>query len=151
VVSQDVFAGFEATLQRMGEIAEEGRLTDAARAFLEFVTNEEELAAVSEMKLADALAPNVPVQLEEFPRVLEGGPSPTDPSALATIAVPVLLLHGARSQPAPWFMDGVHHVAEHVPNAEVRAVPGAGHLGPILKPAAIATEIRRFFAAGRYE
>jgi pimeloyl-ACP methyl ester carboxylesterase len=116
VMSEDVAAGFRGTVQRMGEVAATGRMAEAARTFLEFVTNEEELTAVSEMRLPDALAPNVPVQLEEFPRVLEGGPSPTDPSALAKIAVPVLLLHGTRSKPHPWFIDGVRHVAEHVPS-----------------------------------
>jgi pimeloyl-ACP methyl ester carboxylesterase len=150
VMSEDVAAGFKGTLQRMGEVAaREGRMAEAARTFLEFVTNKEELAVASEMKLSDALAPNVPVQLEEFPKVLEGGPSPTHPAALATIDVPVLLLHGTRSEPHPWFIDGVRHVAAHVPNAQVRAIAGAGHLGPILEPAAVADELHRFFSTAR--
>jgi pimeloyl-ACP methyl ester carboxylesterase len=150
VMSEDVAAGFKGTVQRMGEVAATGRMAEAARTFLEFVTNEEELRAASEMKLPDALAPNVPVQLEEFAKVFESGPSPTDPSALATIDVPVLLLHGTRSKPHPWFVDGVRHVAEHVPSAEVREIARAGHLGPILEPAAVADELRRFFSTARH-
>lgn len=150
VMSEDVSADFKATVERMGEIAAAGNMADAARTFLEFVTNEDEFTAVTEMKLFDALAPNVPVQLEEFPRVLGGGSSPTDPSALATIAVPVLLLHGTRSKPHPWFIDGVRHVAEHVPTAQVREIAGAGHLAPIVEPAAVSNELRRFFSTARH-
>jgi pimeloyl-ACP methyl ester carboxylesterase len=150
VMSEDVAAAFRGTVQRMGEVAATGRMAEAVRTFLEFVTNQEELRAASEMKLPDALAPNVPVQLEEFPRVLEGGPSATDPSALANIAVPVLLMHGTRSEPHPWFIDGVRHVAAHVPNAQVREIAGAGHLGPILEPAAVADELHRFFSTARH-
>jgi pimeloyl-ACP methyl ester carboxylesterase len=150
VMSEDVAAAFKGTVQRMGEVAATGRMAEAVRTFLEFVTNQEELRAASEMKLPDALAPNVPVQLEEFPRVLEGGPSATDPSALANIAVPVLLMHGTRSEPHPWFIDGVRHVAAHVPNAQVREIAGAGHLGPILEPAAVADELHRFFSTARH-
>jgi pimeloyl-ACP methyl ester carboxylesterase len=73
VMSEDIAADFREVVQRMGEVAATGRMAEAARTFLEFVTNEEELTAVSEMKLPDACAPNVPVQLEEFPSVLEGG------------------------------------------------------------------------------
>jgi pimeloyl-ACP methyl ester carboxylesterase len=149
VMSEEVAARFKDTVQRMGEVAATGRMAEAARTFLEFVTNEEELTAVSEMKLPDAFAPNVPVQLEEFPRVLEGESSPTHPSALTKIEVPVLLMHGTRSQPHPWFLDGVHHVAAHVPNAQVREIAGAGHLGPILEPGAVADELHRFFSTAR--
>jgi pimeloyl-ACP methyl ester carboxylesterase len=150
VMSEDVAASFKGTVQRMGEVATTGRMADAVRTFLEFVTNEEELTAASELKLPDALAPNVPVQLEEFAKVFEGGPSPTDPSALARIDVPVLLLHGTRSKPHPWFVDGVRHVAEYVPSAEVREIAGAGHLAPILEPAAVADELHRFFSTARH-
>lgn len=150
VMSEEISAGFKGTVERMGEIAAAGDMREAARTFVAFVTNEDELMAASEMKLFDALAPNVPVQLEEFPKVLEGGPSATDPSALARIDVPVLLLHGTRSKPHPWFVDGVRHVAEHVPRTEVREIAGAGHLGPILEPAAVADELRRFFTTARH-
>jgi pimeloyl-ACP methyl ester carboxylesterase len=90
------------------------------------------------------------VQLEEFPRMLEPGLSPTDPSALATIVVPVLLLHGTRSKPDPWFIDGVRHVAAHVPDTHVREIAGAGHLGPIVEPAAVSTELHRFFSSTQH-
>jgi pimeloyl-ACP methyl ester carboxylesterase len=145
-ISPDVFASFKATLERMAGVAAEGRLADAARTFLEFVTNDEELSALSDMNLFEAVAPNVPVQLKEFPQVLASEGSPTDPSALAEVKVPVLLLHGTRSNPHPWFLDGVRHVAEHVAQPRLGEIPGAGHLGPILEPAAVADELRRFFA-----
>jgi pimeloyl-ACP methyl ester carboxylesterase len=56
----------------------------------------------------------------------------------------VALLQGTRS--IPWFIDGVRHVAAHVPDADLREVNGAGHLGPYLEPAGLAAELTPFFA-----
>jgi pimeloyl-ACP methyl ester carboxylesterase len=145
VISDDVLEHLRGTIERVEEIAAGGRLADAARTFVEFVTNEDELTAASELSFFDALAPNVSVQLQEFPQMLRPESSPTDPSALAKITVPVLLMHGTRSNPHPWFINGVHHVAQHVTEPYVRQIPGAGHLGPILEPEPVANEIRQFF------
>ncbi|WP_321112575.1 alpha/beta fold hydrolase [Halorussus salinisoli] len=148
VMSEDVSARMMDTIGRVGEAAEEDRLVDAARAWIEFVANDDELADAAELDFFEALAPNVPIQLQEFEQVLESeGTSPTDPSELTKISVPVLLLQGTQSMPDPWFIDSANHVAEHVADIHVREIADAGHLGPVLKPEAVADELGRFFAA----
>ncbi|WP_436345599.1 alpha/beta fold hydrolase [Natronorubrum sp. FCH18a] len=148
VISEDVSARMMDAIGRVGEAAEEDQLVDAARAWIEFVANDDELADATELDFFEALAPNVPVQLQEFEQVFESeGTSPTDPSELTKISVPVLLLQGTRSMPDPWFIDSAHHVTEYVADIHVREIAGAGHLGPVLKPEAVADELGRFFAA----
>lgn len=71
-------------------------------------------------------------------------PSATDPSLLAKITVPTLLMHGARSARHDWFSDGVRHVAHHVPDPDLREVVDAGHFGVALAPEPIADELTRF-------
>lgn len=148
VISEDVSARMMDAIGRVGEAAEEDQLVDAARAWIEFVANDDELADAAKLDFFEALAPNVPVQLQEFEQVFESeGTSPTDPSELTKISVPVLLLQGTRSMPDPWFIDSAHHVTEYVADIRVREIADAGHLGPVLKPEAVADELGRFFAA----
>jgi pimeloyl-ACP methyl ester carboxylesterase len=146
VIGEETLAEFRDTIARMDEQASDGRLADAARTFIELVTNDGELAAVEDMHFIEDLAPNVPVQLREFSYFPGPGPSPTAPPALAQVEVPVLLLRGTRSSPGAWFEEGVRHVSEHVRDARIREIPGAGHLGPILQPEPVAAEVKRFFA-----
>ena len=148
VITETISTRFTVTVERMTGLAVEGELTAAAQAFVEFVTNEEELTFVTEMDFLEALAPNVPVQLQEFQQLFEhDGPMPTAPHELAKITAPVLLLHGTRSNPDTWFIDGVNHVASHLTNAHVRKIAGAGHLGPIVEPGRVADELVPFFSA----
>ena len=148
VVTDDVSERMMETIERVSEAAAAERLVDAVRIWVEFVATDDELAAAAERGFFEALAPNVPVQLREFEQLFESGVSgPTDPAALATIDVPVLLLHGDRSIPEPWMVDSVRHVARYVDDVRVREVDGAGHLGPGLEPDAVADELGRFFAA----
>lgn len=148
VMSEDEFIRFQGTIARMGERAKKGRMVDAARTFIDVVANDDEMTADVAQKLVEGCAQNVPVFLQEQQQLFETGyPSPTDPSELAKITVPVLLLHGTRSIPDPWFIDSVHHVAEHVPDASVREISGAGHFGPTHQPKTVADELVRFFEA----
>lgn len=75
--------------------------------------------------------------------------SPTDPSELARITVPVLLLYGSRSALRTWFAEGVRHVADHVADPHVREIAGTGHRAPVLQPEPLADEVVRFFGAER--
>ncbi|MDG5760906.1 alpha/beta hydrolase [Natronococcus sp. A-GB1] len=148
VITEDVSERMTDTIERVGEVAAEGRLSDAARIWVEFVANDDELAWAEELGLFEVLAPNVPVQLREFEQIFESEwTSPTDPSELAEITVPVLLLHGTQSVPVPWMTDSVRHVAEHVADSTVREIDDTGHTGPGHKPEAVADQVIRFFAA----
>ena len=146
VMSEDDAGEMMATVTRMATVAEEGRMADAVRTWFEFVATDDELADAASLGVFEAMAPNVLVQLREFPQVFESDwASSTDPSELAKISVPVLLLHGTQTIPDPWFIDSVRHVDEHVADSRMREITGAGHLGPILEPEAVADELKRFF------
>lgn len=151
VQSEQVAAGFRDTVARAGNTAAAGRSTDAVRIFAEWLANDDELAALSAADDAvAALAANAPVQLREFRQTIESaGPSPTDPSVLARVTAPVLILHGSRTALRPWFTDGVRHVAEHVADAQVREIAGGGHFAVALAPELIAGELVPFFETAR--
>jgi pimeloyl-ACP methyl ester carboxylesterase len=146
-LTDETGAVVQATIESVSEVAARGRPADAAELFLRVVTNDDEFEAIAALGLFDAVAPNVPVQVREFPEVIAAPPpSITDPAELARITAPVLLLQGTRSQPDPWFADGVRHCADHIHGAQVVAIEGAGHLGPIVRPEAVATEVSTFLA-----
>ncbi|SDK67939.1 alpha/beta fold hydrolase [Natronorubrum texcoconense] len=148
VLSEDEFGRLTERVTHMGELIAEDRPVDAARTFLEWVATEDEMAAAERVDFMEGCAPNVPVFLQEVQELGEGeGTTPTDPSTLAEITVPSLLLCGTRSIPDPWFTDGVNHVAEHVADPQVHEVDGTGHMGPIHDPEAVADEVVRFLAA----
>ena len=138
---------FADTVAQVTEAAADDRPADAAEIFLRVVTNDDEFVVISELGLADAVVPNVDVQVREFPQVIGAPPpSPTDPGELAKIIAPVLLLQGTRSEPGEWFTDGIRHCAKHIRGAKVATIDGAGHLGPIIEPDAVAAEVVGFLA-----
>lgn len=148
VQTEEVAAAFEETVASASEAAEAGAFADAIGIFAGWIGNDEELEALSASNEGvEALAANVPVQLEEFRQLRASeGPGPTDASVLARITAPVLVLHGGRTALRSWFTDGAHHVADHVQNSEVREIVGAGHFGVALAPEPIADELVGFFA-----
>lgn len=146
MVDDEIEARLEDTIARVSEAAAEGRLTQAARAFGELVANEDELMALSASGYFNECARYIPVMLQELQREFESGdPSPTDPSALANITVPVLLLSGSHSALHFLSTDGVRYISEHLPGSRIREVAYAGHFGVALAPGAIAGELIPFF------
>lgn len=147
--SEEEFEQLIGAVTRLGELAAADRPVDAARSFFEWISTEEELDEMDEAMLAafnEGAAANVQVFLEEVEGLdEETGPSPTEAAELAKITAPVLLLHGDRSE--PWFINGIHHVAEHVTDAQVHEIDGTGHMAPIHAPEAVADEVIRFLAA----
>ena len=132
-------------LARMAEAVEQDRPADAAREFLVFISNDDELGAVLAADHHEATASNQFADLRALQNVDPAASSATDPAALATIATPVLLLEGDRPAQA-WFPRMNQYVADHVPKAELRTIPGAGHVGPVLAPGPVAAELTRFLA-----
>jgi len=135
-----VFAG-------VGKLVAEGRLVDAARAFIDgsdVIYSEEDLSTGAPLEFWEAAASRLPLFLQESKQAAGSGqPGATSPSELGKIKMPVLLLHGDRS--SQWFSDSVQHVAQHVSDATVRQIPGAAHFGPHTQPRAVAEEMVRFF------
>lgn len=135
----DLGETFQQVVERVIQTAEDGRPAEAAEIFVRAVTNDAEFRSITEQGLIDAIVPNVDTQVREFPQVLGAPPpGPTDPGELARITAPVVLLQGTQSEPGTWFPDGIRHCAEHIPNARVVTIDGAGHLGPIVEPDAVA-------------
>lgn len=146
VQSKEHEADFQDTVERANQAAEQGRLAEAIGTFASWLANDDEMEVLSASDDAiEALVPNVTVQLQEFRQGAQfEGVSATDPSELAEIKVPVLLLHGSRTALRSWFTAGVRHVAENVAEAHVREVEGAGHFGVALAPEPIAAELDSF-------
>ncbi|AGB39808.1 alpha/beta fold hydrolase [Natronococcus occultus] len=148
-INEEEFAQFTDTITRVSELVAEDRPADAARTFIEWVSTEDEMDEMDDAMIADFVegcAANVHLFLQEVEELnKEEKTSPTEASELAKIAAPVLLLQGGQSD--PWFIDGNHHVAEHVTDSQVSKIDGTGHTGPIHTPEAVADEVRQFFTA----
>jgi pimeloyl-ACP methyl ester carboxylesterase len=133
------------TVARMGELAAEGRLTDAARLWASFVFNEVETAALESAGYLAAVGRYVPILLDDLRQAMQpGGPDPADPELLARISAPMLVLHGPDTR--PFFTAAVEHVADHVPNVRKHRIPGAGHAAPLTHPEAFAEALTTFCA-----
>ena len=146
VISEEIRNWLVSVVMREGEEARQGRLTTAVRIFAEFVGNDVEIAALDAAGSFELLGSNVPADLMGIQQAGEyHGPSAMDPSALAEITAPVLLLQGGRSNVGSWFQAGVSYVADHVPQATVHKFPDLGHLAPMVAPGPVAEKIASFF------
>ncbi len=66
----------------------------------------------------------------------------TSAEAWAQVDMPTLLLSGAQTKPAA--SETCRRLAEVLPQAEHRVVPGCGHMGPLTHEAAFRRELTRF-------
>jgi pimeloyl-ACP methyl ester carboxylesterase len=142
---EDDLAQTIATMERMGMAAADGRLVDAVRAFAPWIATDDEITALELTDFFERWAGGIPAML----RFVQGdqayqGPRPTDPDGLRQVAAPVLLLRGQRTRLGTFFADAVQYLAQHIPDAEVRELPGVGHFAPLLQPEAIADELITF-------
>ena len=131
---------------RMAQLAAEGRLTAAARAFAGWVFNDEEIAMAEDAGYFEAAGSYVPNLLNLLQQWAEyEGPTPDDPAFLGAISAPVLVLHGAGTK--RFLAASARYVAEHVPDARGREILGAGHAAPLTRPEALAEALTEFFAS----
>ncbi|TYL36157.1 alpha/beta hydrolase [Natronococcus pandeyae] len=140
-LDEEETAEFGELSERMATLAGEGRLIDATRAFFEGVATDEEMGAMTDSNEFQKLAPTIPLVLKQFEQTEA---PPTDPSSLAKITVPTLLLKGGRSRPL--LRTGVTYVAEHVADTRVREIADIGHLAPTVSPEPVADQIGEFLA-----
>ena len=132
-------------IARTGELAADGRLTAAARAFAGFPFNAEDIAVAEDAGYFEAAGRYVPTMLNFFPQQPEyHGPTADDPAVLGAISPPVLVLHGSDTK--PYATRAARHVVDHAPNARLREIPGAGHASPLTHPEALAEALTEFFA-----
>ena len=138
-------AAFGVAGARMGELAAEGRLTAAVRAFAGWPFNDEEIAMADDAGYFEAAGRYVPNLLNLLRQWGEyEGPTPDDPAVLGAITTPVLVLHGADTK--PFLTASARYVADHVPHARVHEISGAGHAAPLTHPEALAEALTEFFA-----
>ncbi|WP_254864159.1 alpha/beta fold hydrolase [Halovivax gelatinilyticus] len=131
-------------VERMAELAADDRLVEAARDWMTEWANDREMSVLSESGYLEACAQYVPALLQVLQQA--DAYSPTDPSVLQRITVPVVLLQGSRSNATwTWFTESVRHVDEHVRDATVREIDGAGHMGAWVEPESYADELVQFF------
>ena len=89
----------EQPTEAMAQAVTEGRRSDAVRAFVGFVVNDDELAAFHAVNSVETTAKYAPtLQTERELEAQPGAFSPTNPTLLAQITAPALLLHGTRKR-----------------------------------------------------
>jgi pimeloyl-ACP methyl ester carboxylesterase len=134
-------AALGGAVAEMGELAADGRLAAAARAFAGWPFNDEELAVAEDAGYFEAAGRYVP-NLLNF--IQQNDPTEGDPAVLGAISAPVLVLHGSNTK--PFFTASARHVADHVPNARMQEIPGPGHAAPLTHPQALAEALIGFYA-----
>jgi pimeloyl-ACP methyl ester carboxylesterase len=145
VGGEEDFGRMGAAMQQVGAAAAEGRLHDAVRAFLPGICTGAEIAALEATSFRERWAAGIPAMLRFLQQDMTyQGPRPTDPEALGQVAAPVLLLRGERTLLGIFFAAVERYLAQHLADAQVRRLPGAGHFAPVLAPAAVAGELVAF-------
>ena len=122
---------------RAAELAAEGNLSAAARAFAGFPFYDEEIAVAEEAGYFEAAGRYVPNLLNLLQQAMtQEGPVPDDPAVLGAITAPVSVLLGSATK--SFFTTSARHVVDHVPTARVHEIPGAAHAAPVTHPEALA-------------
>jgi pimeloyl-ACP methyl ester carboxylesterase len=149
LMRNDDSAQRDAMYQQLAKAAAEGRMGDAARAFHGFVSTASELAAM-DANYFERCASCMPALLRAGrDAATYRGPVSTDPEVLAKVTVPVMLLRGRQTRLGTFYADTERYLAEHVADAHVRQpLPGLGHMGPLLDPEPIATELTALVQLG---
>lgn len=137
-------AALRAAVSRAGELADDGNLTAAMRAFAVYPFTGEDSALADGVGYFESADRYVPTLFDFFKQFGEyEGPLPDDPAVLTAISAPVLVLHGENTK--PFLVTSAQHVASHVPNARIQAIPGAGHASPLTHPGPLAKALTEFF------
>jgi pimeloyl-ACP methyl ester carboxylesterase len=146
VGGEDDIARFGAAMQQVGAAAADGRLLDAAHAFLLGICTDNEIAALEATPFYEQWIDGIPTLLRFLQQDMAyEGPRSTDPEALGQVAAPVLLLRGEQTLLGTFFAEVERYVAQHVVDAQVRELPGIGHFAPLLEPQPVAKELISFF------
>lgn len=136
-------------LARTGELAAEGNLTAAVRAFAGFPFTDAEVSVAEDAGYLEAAARYVPHLLNLFQQMLaeEEAQVVDDPAALGAISAPVLVLTGSDTK--AFFKTSAQHVVEHTPKARTQEIPGVGHAAPLTHPKVLADALAEFFSRTR--
>ena len=130
---------------RTVELAAEGNLTAAARAFAGFPFNDGEIAAAADAGYFEAAGRYVPNLLNVLQHAMGSADPTSDPAVLGAIQAPVVVLLGSDTK--PFFTTSARYVTEHVQHARIQEIPGAGHAAPLTHPEALAEALAEAFSS----
>ena len=137
-------AALGSAIARATELAGDGDLVAAMRAFAAYPFTDDEIELAEDAGFFTAAGRYVPNMLGVFERLMEHvGQLPDDPAVLGTISAPVVVLHGSATK--PFFVTSAQHMAANVPNARVHEIRGAGHCAPLTHPQALAEALSMVF------
>jgi pimeloyl-ACP methyl ester carboxylesterase len=145
LMDEQLQAGVGDAITRAGELAAEGKLAAAVRSFLGGFFGDEGTAAAERIGYFEATGRYLTHMLKVIQQEFELGPPAADPNVLGAIIAPVMVLVG--SDTMPFFAAAARHVADHVPDARIREIPGAGHAAPLTHPEALAEALTEFFSS----
>lgn len=126
---------------RISTAAAEGRMADAVLIAVSEIIglDADEQALFQAPGVAERAQGVIPVVVQELPEANR----PFDDVSLDKLTMPVLVLQGATSRVQ--FKVAAHHLAERLEDASLVEIAGAGHIGPLTAPEAVAQELVRFF------
>jgi pimeloyl-ACP methyl ester carboxylesterase len=146
LMDEEERAGLAGAVTRVRELAADGNMPEAVRTFLGVPFNEAELTAVDATGYFEATGRYVPTLLNQLAQTMKSeGRGPDDPSVLGAISAEVLVLYGSDTK--PFLEAGASYVADHVPNAALRELPGVGHAAPLTHPETVAEALGDFFSS----
>jgi pimeloyl-ACP methyl ester carboxylesterase len=149
VAGEDDLASLGAAIERTGAAAADGRLADAARAFVPFVFTGAELAAL-DGDFFQRWGRSIPAMLQYFRQNLsKEGSRPYDPEQLAKISAPVVALWSRETANSTWIAKSALYLAQHVADGYVRELAGCTHAAPLFAPEVLAKELTSFFESVR--
>ena len=126
---------------RLKAAVADGRHADAVQIAMGEIVRlgADEQALFSAPGVAERAQAAVPVLVQESPEVNR----PWDDAVLEKLSMPVLVLQGEHTRSE--FKNAASKLAERLEDARVAEVAGAGHLGPLTAPEAVARELVNFF------
>ena len=146
LADESVQAVIGGAVGRAAELAAEGDLSAAARAFAGFPFDDREIVAADEAGYFEAAGRYVPSLLHLLQQAMtQAEPVPDDPTVLGAIKAPVAVLLGSGTK--AFFTISARHVVDHVASARVHEIAGAAHAAPVTHPEALAKRLREFFAS----
>ncbi len=147
LMDEQLQAGVGDAMARAGGLAAEGKLPAAVRTFLSVFFGDEGTAVVEELGYFEATGRYLTHMFKVLEQEMEHGPPCADPTVLGAIPAPVMVIVG--SDTIPLFAAAARHVLDHVPNARMQEIPGAGHFGPLTHPEALAAALTDFFSSAK--
>lgn len=136
---------FGGAVARTGELVADGRLEDAVRAFTGYPFEPEEMTVAEDAGYLEAAARYAPHMASFFQQQAEHrGAMADDPAVLGAISAPVLVVVGADARPL--FSSSARHMTDHIADATLHEIPGAGHASPLTHPEALAEALVEFFS-----